>query len=60
MLERIERVKELILYDEMCLTEIGYQMGPHSCVQYIFRQVKKAKDLHRRSSKRKEIPGESL
>jgi AraC family transcriptional regulator len=41
ILVKIERVKELLSYDEMTLSEIAYQMG-YSSVQYLsnqFRQV---------------------
>jgi YesN/AraC family two-component response regulator len=41
---RIERVKELIVYDELSLTEIAYQMG-YSSVAYLSNQFKKVTGL---------------
>jgi AraC-like DNA-binding protein len=40
MLQRIERVKELIVYGELTLSEIADQMG-YSSVQYLSQQFKK-------------------
>lgn len=40
MLQRIERVKELIVYGELSLSEIADQMG-YSSVQYLSQQFKK-------------------
>ena len=39
ILIKIERIKELISYDEMTLSEIAYQMG-YSSVQYLSNQFK--------------------
>lgn len=39
LLIKIERIKELISYDEMTLSEIAYQMG-YSSVQYLSNQFK--------------------
>lgn len=39
ILVKIERVKELLSYDEMSLSEIAYQMG-YSSVQYLSNQFK--------------------
>jgi len=38
--QRIERVKELLVYDELSLSEIAYQMG-YSSVAYLSAQFKK-------------------
>ncbi len=38
--QRIERVKELIVYDELTLSEIAYQLG-YSSVAYLSNQFKK-------------------
>jgi len=38
--QRIEKVKELIVYDELSLTEIAYQLG-YSSVAYLSNQFKK-------------------
>ncbi len=42
--QRIERVKELLVYDEMTLKEIAYQMG-YSSVQHLSNQFKKINGL---------------
>jgi AraC-like DNA-binding protein len=39
ILVKIERVKELLSYDEMTLSEIAYMMG-YSAVQYLSNQFK--------------------
>ena len=39
ILIKIERIKELISYDEMTLSEVSYQMG-YSSVQYLSNQFK--------------------
>ena len=39
ILIKIERIKELISYDEMTLSEVAYQMG-YSSVQYLSNQFK--------------------
>ena len=38
--QRIERVKELLVYDELSLSEIAYQLG-YSSVAYLSNQFKK-------------------
>ena len=40
ILQRIERVKELLMYDELSLSEIADQMG-YSSVQHLSQQFKK-------------------
>jgi AraC family transcriptional regulator len=40
ILQKIERVKELLVYNEMTLSEIAYQMG-YSSVQHLSNQFKK-------------------
>jgi AraC-like DNA-binding protein len=40
ILQKIEKVKELIRFDEMTLSEIAYMMG-YSSVQYLSTQFKK-------------------
>ncbi len=42
--QKIERVKELLVYDEMSLSEIAYQMG-YSSVAYLSTQFKKVTGL---------------
>jgi AraC-like DNA-binding protein len=42
--QRIERVKELILYDELSLSEIAYQLG-YSSVSHLSNQFKKVTGL---------------
>ena len=42
--QRIERVKELILYDELSLSEIAYQLG-YSSVSHLSNQFKKITGL---------------
>ena len=44
ILQRIERVKELLIYDELALKEIAYQMG-YSSVQHLSNQFKKVTGL---------------
>jgi AraC-like DNA-binding protein len=44
LLIKIERIKELISYDEMTLSEIAYQMG-YSSVQYLSTQFKQLTGL---------------
>jgi AraC-like DNA-binding protein len=40
ILQKIERVKELIVYNELTLSEVAYQMG-YSSVQHLSTQFKK-------------------
>ncbi|HEX6334160.1 MAG TPA: AraC family transcriptional regulator [Flavisolibacter sp.] len=40
ILQRIERVKELLVYDEMTLNEIAYELG-YSSVQHLSQQFRK-------------------
>jgi len=40
ILQRIEKVKELLIYDELSLSEISYQLG-YSSVQHLSQQFKK-------------------
>jgi AraC family transcriptional regulator len=40
ILQKIEKVKELLKYDELTLSEIAYQLG-YSSVQHLSRQFKK-------------------
>jgi len=42
--QRIERIKELLLYDELSLSEIAYKMG-YSSVQHLSQQFKKTTGL---------------
>ena len=42
--QRIEKVKELIIYDELTLSEIAYQLG-YSSVAYLSNQFKKITGL---------------
>ncbi|MEN8121842.1 MAG: helix-turn-helix domain-containing protein [Bacteroidota bacterium] len=42
--QKIERVKELLVYDELSLNEISYQLG-YSSVQYLSNQFKKITGL---------------
>jgi YesN/AraC family two-component response regulator len=42
--QRIEKVKELIVYDELSLNEIAYQLG-YSSVAYLSNQFKKVTGL---------------
>ncbi|MHA4843600.1 helix-turn-helix domain-containing protein [Flavitalea antarctica] len=44
ILQRIERAKELLMYDEMSLSEIAYEMG-YSSVQHLSQQFKKITGL---------------
>lgn len=44
ILQRIERVKELLVYDELTLSEIAYKMG-YSNVAYLSNQFKKITGL---------------
>jgi AraC-like DNA-binding protein len=44
ILHKVERIKELILYDEMNITEIAYQMN-YSSVAHLSNQFKKATGL---------------
>lgn len=44
ILQRIERVKEMLMYDELSLSEIAYQMG-YSSVQHLSQQFKKITGL---------------
>lgn len=60
ILQKIEKVKELIVYDELTLSEIAYQLG-YSSVQHLSNQFKKVTGLspkhfkNIRNSKRKPI-----
>ena len=42
--QKIERVKELLVYDELSLSEIAYQLG-YSSVAYLSNQFKKVTGL---------------
>lgn len=42
--QKIEKVKELLVYDELSLNEISYQLG-YSSVQYLSNQFKKVTGL---------------
>lgn len=44
ILQKIERVKELLVYDELTLSEIAYQMG-YSNVAYLSNQFKRVTGL---------------
>jgi AraC family transcriptional regulator len=44
ILQRIERAKELLLYNEMTLSEISYELG-YSSVQHLSQQFKKTTGL---------------
>ncbi len=44
ILQRIERVKELLIYDEKSLSEIAFEMG-YSSVQHLSQQFKKTTGL---------------
>ena len=43
--QKIEKVKELIIYDELSLSEIAYKLG-YSSVAYLSTQFKKVKGLN--------------
>jgi len=63
ILNKIERIKELIIYDELNLTEIAWQMN-YSSVSYLSAQFKKVTGLspsHFKSIKdRRRIPIEEI
>lgn len=44
ILQRIEKVKELLMYDELSLSEIAYKLG-YSSVQHLSQQFKKITGL---------------
>ena len=44
ILQRVEKVKELLMYDEKSLSEIAYEMG-YSSVQHLSQQFKKTTGL---------------
>jgi AraC-like DNA-binding protein len=44
ILQKIEKVKELLVYDELSLSEISYQLG-YSSVQHLSRQFKEITGL---------------
>lgn len=44
ILQRIEKVKEMLMYDEKSLSEIAYEMG-YSSVQHLSQQFKKVTGL---------------
>lgn len=44
ILQRIEKVKELLMYDELSLSEISYQLG-YSSVQHLSQQFKRITGL---------------
>lgn len=44
ILQRVERIKELLMYDEMNLSEIAFEMG-YSSVQHLSQQFKKTTGL---------------
>lgn len=44
ILQRVEKVKELLMYDEKSLSEIAYEMG-YSSVQHLSQQFKKITGL---------------
>lgn len=44
ILQRVEKVKELLMYDEKTLSEIAYEMG-YSSVQHLSQQFKKITGL---------------
>jgi AraC-like DNA-binding protein len=44
ILQRIERAKELLVYNELTLSEISYKLG-YSSVQHLSTQFKKVTDL---------------
>lgn len=52
--QKIEKIKELIVYDELSLTEIAYQLG-YSSVAHLSAQFKKATGIS--PSHFKNIPG---
>ncbi len=52
--QKIERVKELMVYDELNLSEIAYQLG-YSSVSHLSSQFKKATGLS--PSHFKKVPG---
>ncbi len=45
ILQKIERVKELLIYDELTLSEIAYQLG-YSSVQYLSNQFKNSTGMN--------------
>jgi AraC-like DNA-binding protein len=44
ILQKIEKVKELIVYDELSLSEIAYRLG-YSSIQHLSNQFKKITGL---------------
>lgn len=60
ILQKIERVKELLVYDELTLSEIAYELG-YSSVQHLSNQFKKTTGLspsafkHTAGNKRKPL-----
>ena len=44
ILQRIEKIKELLMYDELSLSEISYQLS-YSSVQHLSQQFKKITGL---------------
>ena len=57
--QKIERVKELLVYDELNLTEIAYKLH-YSSVAHLSNQFKKLTGLPRLTSKILRIQGASL
>lgn len=54
ILQRIERVKELLIYDELTLSEIAWKMG-YSSVQHLSSQFKKVIGMSPTFYKRMEV-----
>jgi AraC-like DNA-binding protein len=54
--QKIEKVKELIFYDELTLSEIAFQMD-YSSVAYLSSQFKKETGMTPTQFKKQEKPG---
>lgn len=59
ILHKVERVKELIVYDELTLTEIAFKLG-YSSVQHLSNQFKKITGLSPSYFKKSKQPRRSL
>jgi AraC-like DNA-binding protein len=54
--QKIERVKELLTYNDLSLSEIAYQMG-YSSVQHLSNQFKKLVGKTPSQYKKQDMPG---
>lgn len=57
--QKIEKVKELIVYDELNLTEITYQLG-YSSVSHLLRNLKKPPDFLQHTLKKFQVIAASI